>query len=147
MTDKESQWAPSPERRGALIRTDLKTTTSPPLHTFALTPSPSPLPARTWFPHLFSFAASYSSPRFVCLFDCWGSAPCLLLFLLIPQRYIISHSLISYCCSFRHSFFTRSPPCDRFSCHSLCLINIHPRIFGLALVSSTVSLLFRCLNP
>lgn len=129
---------PLPREARSTHRTDLKTTTSPPATHFllsSLAPSPSPLPTRTRFPHLFSFAALYSSPRSVCLFDCWGSAPCLLLFLLIPQRYIISHSLISYCCSFRQSFFTRSPPCDRFSCHSLCLINIHPRIFGLALVS------------
>lgn len=143
----ESQWAPSPEG-DALIRTDLKTTT-PPL--FALTSPSASLrvlsPTRTWFPHLFSFAVSYSSPCCVCLSDCWGSAPCLLLFLPIPRRYIISHSPISHCCSFRHPFFTPSPPCDHFSCRSLCLINIHPRISGLALVWNTVSLCFSFLIP
>lgn len=45
VTDKESQWAPSPERGDALIRTDLKTTTPIPLllSHISLSLPPSPL--------------------------------------------------------------------------------------------------------
>lgn len=141
VTDREIQWAPSPER-DALIRTDLKTTTPTPF-SLSLPPSPLTNPDFICF-HLELYI--HHHVLFVFLIA-GGSAPCLLLFLLIPRRYIISHSLISHCCSFRHPFFTPSPPCDHFSCHSLCLINIHPRISGLALVWRTISLCFSFLIP
>lgn len=163
VTDIESRWSPSPERGNALIRTDLKTTTSP-LCLLAFS-SPSILPSisfhpdsqppsglsllasshltnppttHTSFPHSFSFAAPYSSPFFVCLFDCSVLVCCLLLFSLMlqhPTSVLRPSSVIAFKCS----SLTPSHPFDHIFM-SLFMSHKYPRrIPDPALVSRTIS--------
>lgn len=149
---------PFPREGNALIRTDVKTTTSPLLlawYLLSLSVFPFPYPSISFHPdsqppsglspassrstnHVyFSLATPYSSSFFVCPFDCSVWVCCLLSLML--HLNIGSQPLVSNCRSFKRSSRTLSHPFDHIFM-SLFMSHKYPRSFSdPVLVSSTFS--------